>query len=90
MNWKLRIPLDIREKINIDIAAEDFRNKIRAQREKGFQSRTALTRARQLMVKRLMTRGLSCQEAVWFLHYTEIEPYNGCGCCEHRKPNNKY
>lgn len=86
VNWKDRVSDCVKEKVNLDIMVETFKRKIEINRKNGMPPRYATSQARKSMMTMLGKKGLPNSKAVHLLHVCEVEPYSGCGCCEHRKP----
>ncbi len=83
MKWQDRISDRIKGLVNIDNVALEFERRIKKNEAK-MPKNYAATKARQAMLALLKEKGVHTSEAVSLLHYTEKEPYSGCGCCEHR------
>ena len=83
--WQDRISPEIKQLIDIDAAAKEFKRLINKKLGEGMPVNYASTKARQEMGAMLQKKGLSNAEAVHFMHVSEVEPYSGCGCCEHRR-----
>jgi hypothetical protein len=85
-NWRDRVSDEIKALIDIDAAALEFERRIKDNLSKGLPENNARIIARKNMAQLLKRKGVNSSDATHFLHVTEKAPYNGCGCCRHRKP----
>lgn len=85
MIWQERISEDVKQKIDIENAAKEFKRRINVNISRNYPSKRAVVEARIDMLNLLKEKGVKPFDAVQFLHFCEVEPYSGCGCCEYRK-----